>query len=211
MERRNTTNPVKIETRGEGDDKKTAITGLGITYYDESNPGTEFRLWGDTFERIKPGAFDKAIAEDDVRGLFNHDPSQVLGRTKSGTMRLTATDDGVVYEIDESDTSVFRDVAEHIRRGDVDGASFAFRVTDERWFEDGDREIREILAGELFDVGPVTYPAYSGTDAQVASRDSGHVDEARTSYDLWKEQRQHEQNQIESLEMRFRMTEMDID
>ena len=211
MERRSISNPVKIETRGEGDEKKTVITGTGIVYYDDSNPGTEYRLWGETVERIKPGAFDRAIKEDDIRGLFNHDPSQVLGRTKSGTMRLAATDDGVTYEIDEADTTVFRDVSEHIKRGDVTGASFAFRVTDERWFEEDGKEVREILAGEMADIGPVTYPAYTATDATVAARSEGHVTDARESYALWKDEQAHERNEQEAMELRFRITEAELD
>ncbi len=194
MERRSIEQPVSIETRGDGEDKKAVISGLGITYYNDSNPGTEFRLWEGVVERIKPGAFDQAIKDDDVRGLFNHDPSQVLGRTKSGTMRLAATDNGVTYEIDEADTSVYRDVSEHIRRGDVTGASFAFKVTEERWHEDGDKEVREILGGELFDVGPVTYPAYQATEATFAARSEGEDISARTSYDAWKESKARELN-----------------
>ena len=111
-------------------------------------------------------------------------------------MRLAATDDGITYEIDEADTSVFRDVAEHIDRGDVSGASFAFRVTDERFYEEGDNEVREIIDGELFDIGPVTYPAYAATDAGVASRCYGDDSESRAKYDAWKASKASEENEI---------------
>ena len=66
-----------------------------------------------------PNAFDRALAEsDDVRGLFNHDPDNLLGRTSSGTMRLSVDKKGLLYETDPGDTNVGRDVVQHIKRGD---------------------------------------------------------------------------------------------
>ena len=109
------------------------------------------------------------MREDDVRGLFNHDPNQILGRTKPGTMRLEVDERGLRYEIDPADTTPGRDVKEHLKRGDVDGSSFSFVVTDERTIKEDGKRIREIRGVKLFDVGPVTFPAYPATSAQVRS------------------------------------------
>jgi uncharacterized protein len=115
-------------------------------------------------EKIAPGAFDKALAVSDVRGLFNHDANMILGRTKSGTMRVWVDADGLRYEIQELPESR-ADVAEAIQRGDVDGNSFSFTVAEDVWeYRDDGTAIRTITEfGELYDVGPVTYPAYPAT------------------------------------------------
>jgi HK97 family phage prohead protease len=124
-------------------------------------------------ERIKPGAFTRAIQESqDVRCLFNHDADYVLGRTKSGTLRLSEDDQGLRFECDMPNTQMGRDVREMILRGDVDQCSFGFVVTKENvsYNQDGtvDREIQDV---DLFDVSPVTYPAYTETSVEARSRD----------------------------------------
>jgi HK97 family phage prohead protease len=122
-------------------------------------------------ERIAPGAFTEALKRSDVRGLFNHNPSQLLGRSSAGTMRLTEGSDSLLYEIDPPDTSVARDVTALIKRGDVTGSSFAFTVRTDEWTKattPGDLPLRTIKEiDELRDVGPVTFPAYEETTVQA--------------------------------------------
>ena len=174
----------RVEKREDDDDART-ISGYAARFYD-GTPATEYELWDNAVERILPGAFDRAVKEDDVRGLFNHDPDNLLGRTAAGTMRLTVDDKGLRYAIDAPDTATGRDVVTSIDRGDLTGSSFSFRVTSAKWTDeaedDGGREIREILEVELFDVGPVTYPAYESTTAAVRS------DGARAERDAWRGQ-----------------------
>lgn len=151
----------EVRVAEDGDERK--IVGYASVFYD-GTPDTEYELFEDYVERIMPGAFDRALAEkDDVRGLFNHDPDNLLGRTSAGTMKLSVDKRGLAYEIQPGDTTMARDVVEHIKRGDVDGSSFAFRVTDEDIRKEDDVYIREISGVRLFDVGPVTYPAYTAT------------------------------------------------
>lgn len=173
--------PVKLEERADG--KSAKISGYGAVFYD-GTPGTEYQLWDNYFERIMPGAFDRAVREnDDVRGLFNHDPNQILGRSSAGTMKLTVDGKGLQYDIDAGDTTVARDVTQHLKRKDVTGSSFSFTPTEERWVKTGEgkdkRFIREIVSVRLYDVGPVTFPAYEATTS--AARAAGDVDEARRS------------------------------
>jgi HK97 family phage prohead protease len=156
-----------------------SIVGLAAVYYDGTE-NTEYLLWGDTIERIMPGTFDRAIAEDDVRGLFNHDVNLVLGRSASDTLQLQSLPEGLEYVIAPGDTTIGRDVPEYIRRGDVSGSSFSFVVTDEEWKKEDGREIREIGGVQLFDVGPVTFPAYEATTAAMRCAD------AKRSYEVWK-------------------------
>lgn len=176
----------KIERRNDGEHKTAHLIGYAAVFYREDDPGTEFELWdGGPIERILPGAFDN-LSENDVRGLFNHDKSRVLGRVASGTMSLTVDSVGLRYDITLADTEADRDLAVKIERGDIDGSSFAFIATEIVWRDekrDGtSREFREIAAADVFDVGPVTYPAYAGTSSDVARRslDEWHADKQAT-------------------------------
>jgi HK97 family phage prohead protease len=83
------------------------------------------------------------------------------------TASLFIDQTGLRYTCDPPDTQMTRHVLESIRSGNVTGSSFSFLVTDVTWAEEGDLAVREIRGVELFDVGPVTFPAYSGTTAQV--------------------------------------------
>lgn len=120
-------------------------------------------------ERILAGAFKEAIRASDVRALFNHDANLVLGRTKSGTLRVSEDGRGLAIEIDPPKTSYANDLMESIERGDIDQMSFAFTVKQDRWFTDpSGQQIREIIeVDRLFDVSPVTYPAYAETSVSA--------------------------------------------
>ena len=147
-----------------------AMSGYAAVFYNAEERGTEYGLGEGAVERIMPGAFQRAISEqDDVRALFNHDSNQVLGRSKSGTLRLSVDARGLRYEVDAPDTSLARDLATSIERGDITGSSFAFRVTDSEWVHEDGVDVRLVQGVELFDVGPVTYPAYEATAASVRS------------------------------------------
>ena len=120
-------------------------------------------------EIILPGAFDRALREaHDVRALWNHNADVVLGRTKSGTLRLSVDEHGLRSEIDMPETRAAEDALASIRRGDVDGMSFGFRVLTDNWRSQDGVQIRELTDLELLDVSPVAYPAYPAT--QVSTR-----------------------------------------
>lgn len=124
-------------------------------------------------ERIRAGAFDEALENSDVRALKNHDPNLLLGRTTSGTLQLKSNSVGLGMEIDPPDTNTGRDIIEEIRRKDITGCSFSFITAEDDWKynEDGSVERTIIKVAELFDVGPVTYPAYPDTTVAVRSLD----------------------------------------
>lgn len=122
-------------------------------------------------EKIDAGTFDTAIVEDDVRALVNHDRNLVLGRSKAGegTLKLASDEHGLLVDIPElPDTTYARDLVELLKRGDVDQMSFGFTVVRDRWEEDEDgRVIRTLEEVRLFDVSPVTFPAYPETSAEA--------------------------------------------
>ncbi|WP_118984378.1 HK97 family phage prohead protease [Photorhabdus sp. CRCIA-P01] len=158
------------------------IVGYGSVFNSRSEP-----LWGFR-EIIKPGAFDDVL-NDDVRGLFNHDPNFILGRSSSRTLSLSVDERGLQYNIVAPDTQTIRDlVLTPMLRGDINQSSFAFRVArdGEEWYEDDEgiiiREINKF--SRLFDVSPVTYPAYQEADSGVRSMKAWQ--EARNSGALQK-------------------------
>lgn len=144
------------------------------------------RSWG-FVEWLAPGAFSDVL-ENDVRFLFNHDGIP-LARTTNGTLRLGEDDAGLTVEADLAPVTLSRDLATLIERGDVSQMSFAFIPGQERFGtvdlsdpkaagHDGIDIPQELdglpysvvtKMGQLFDVSAVTYPAYEGTDAALAS------------------------------------------
>jgi HK97 family phage prohead protease len=167
------------------------IVGLGSVFYQKDDPGTEYLLWeyaGDRcLERVMPTAFDEVLkAGMDVAGLFNHDPSALLGRTTAGTMKLEKTAAGLLYTITPPDSPLARSVIESIRRGDLRGSSFSFTATQEgqRWIRQGKTCVREIHSvSRLYDCGPVTFAAYDATS--TGTRSAGPDDEARQAFEAW--------------------------
>ena len=161
-------NPKTLEVRTSRaivvDDESDLPTIVGYASVFDS----ESRDLGQFKEIIKPGAFDRALVEEhDVRALVDHDPKMILGRSKSGTLRMLVDEVGLRVEIDPPDTSVGRDTIESIRRGDLDSMSFGFVVRNDHWREEEGQAIREINDLDLFDVSVVSFPAYEDTSVAV--------------------------------------------
>ena len=131
--------------------------------------GEEAELWGGMFETIAPGAFTDAIKDDDVRALFNHNPSLILGRTKAGTLTLAEDEKGLTYSIIPPNTTVANDLLVSIKRKDVSQSSFGFEILKRtvEIDEEKDEMHRTIEKVKLYDVSPVTYPAYPQTEVNV--------------------------------------------
>lgn len=183
MHIRSITQPPRLITRaadtagegaGEGDTPPAgpSIEGYAAVFWNDQ-PTTQYMLYDDLAERIMPGCFDRAIREDDVRALFNHDPNQLLGRTAAGTLRLSVDRTGLAYSIDPPDTDVGQNVTRLLARGDLSGSSFSFIPTETVYREQDDLLIREIHQVRLFDAGPVTYPAYEATTSGLRGMPSG--------------------------------------
>jgi HK97 family phage prohead protease len=127
---------------------------------------------GGFVERIAHGAFTRAIHQDDVRALFNHNPDRILGRNKSGTLRMSEDGTGLRVEIDPPDAQWARDLMSSMARGDIDQMSFGFSVDDDQWEKRDGKTVRTLKAVSLYDVSPVTYPAYLDTSIALRSMKS---------------------------------------
>jgi len=158
------------ELRAEEDGKAMRIKGHAAVFNQKSEVIFGFR------EIVLPGAFAKSIKKDDVRALWNHEPNFPLGRLKSGTLRLSEDRQGLLSEIDLPDTQVGRDLYVSIKRGDVDQMSFGFRTISDGWRKEHGETIRELVEVDLFDVSPVTYPAYPQTDISARSYFQSKID-----------------------------------
>lgn len=146
--------------RSEGDPPK--IEGYAAVFNRETDLG-----W--FAEKVAPGAFRDSITRgDDVRALFNHDPSLILGRTKAGTLELLEDDFGLFCRITPPDTQLGRDLTQSIERGDISQMSFGFTIDEETQVKrDGDKTLYVLNKVSLFDVSPVTFPAYEDTKVSI--------------------------------------------
>lgn len=138
-----------------------------------------FDSWSETLggifpfkEKVRKGAFSQTIEKDDIRALFNHDPNYVLGRNKAGTLELKEDERGLYVRIIPPDTQAARDLITSIERGDINQMSFGFMVEEEKWDTVDGVDVRELRRVRLFDVSPVTFPAYPSTDVGVRAMES---------------------------------------
>lgn len=145
----------------EGD--KRTIQGYAAVFDSMSQPLGAFR------EVIRKGAFKKTVRESDIRALWNHDPNYVLGRKSARTLRLEEDDKGLQTRIFPPSTTWANDLMTSIERGDVSQMSFGFQMVKDRWLDPGKDglPVRELLEVRLFDVSPVTFPAYQQTEVHV--------------------------------------------
>lgn len=128
-------------------------------------------------ERIAPGAFKAALKKSDVRALKNHDQNLIFGR-QNVNLKLKEDKTGLYYEASPLDTRNYSETAEEIASGLLTGQSFAFIIESEEWKDlDKDKPIRTITKiREVFDVGPVTYPAYQDTTVALRSLEAAKAE-----------------------------------
>lgn len=179
------------ELRVSSEDKPPRIEGYAAVF---NQPSEILSDWlGRFVEFVAEGAFTKTLKDGaDVRALVNHDPNFVLGRTKANTLRLWEDSTGLGFDVTPPDTLWVRDYMETVRRGDVSGASFGFRMVRDRWDlwtneagEEVDR--RWLLEAQLFDVSTATYPAYPQTEISARSLSGEGNEGLESAVRVWME------------------------
>jgi HK97 family phage prohead protease len=155
-----------VECRAEASDNGKKIRGYPVVFNSLSVDLGGFR------EIISPEAVDRTLNEGlDVRALVDHDSSKVIGRTRAGTLRLRKDSRGLHMEVEpDEDISYARDVMIAVRRGDISGMSFGFRVDSDEWDYDGKIPVRTVTDMRISEISIVAFPAYTATDVQVAQR-----------------------------------------
>ena len=151
-----------LSTRDVTENNSRIVTGYAAVF------NSRTLLWEGLEEVISPGAFSKALSNSDVRCLFDHDWGKVLGRTKSGTLRLEEDERGLKFEVELPNTTDANNLIESMSRGDIDQCSFGFIPTEETWDYNTDPVLRTVNEVELFEVSIVSLPAYQDTEAALA-------------------------------------------
>lgn len=152
----------KVELASAGSSGRKKVQGYASVF------GQDAEMWFGT-EEIAPGTFSQTIKADDVRALFNHDESQVLARNVAGTLQLREDTHGLEMEFTPGDTSYARDLEILLERREVSQASFGFVTLDDAWSIKNGAPHRTLRRVQLFDVSPVTFPAFPQTDVGVRS------------------------------------------
>ena len=160
----------KIEYRiSEGRSPKIVGT---IPYYSESVD------LGGFIEALKPGAFAESLRNKDrILSFWQHDVAKVLGSTEAGTMELEDSPSALKFTIYPPKTTWGLDAIESIKRGDVTGASFGFKMIKESWQSKGDKNFRLLEEAQLTEISPVSWPAYQDTKIQIRRIDMKNIQE----------------------------------
>ena len=152
----------------------TLISGYAALFHSEAVIAGEFR------ERLAPGCFAKTLKENDVLALLHHDSGRVLGRTSAGTLMLREDAKGLWFELDADPTTPEGQTAlGTVRRQDIRGCSFGFRVLREDWEETRGLPLRTILEVDLYEITLTAAPAYAATTATVGHRATDAVGRTR--------------------------------
>ena len=178
---------LQVREPQEGQTASRRIAGRPIVFGVRSNNLTPWSDYREVYEVLEPGCIStEVMQQSDIVLNTNHrnDVSCILGRYRNSdkdTLKLELRADGVDCDCDLPNTTTADDTLELIKRGDIDGMSFAFeddwedsengvsyeRMRDE---ETGKKEIwvrhvKRITA--LYDVSVVTHPAYEQTTVGV--------------------------------------------
>ena len=162
-----------IESRLDKKEGRDVVVGHAAVFNSLSEDLGGFR------EKIMPNAFDDVL-DNDVRAYFNHDPNYLLGRVSAGTLRLSVDEKGLKYELDIPNTTAGRDLKENLKNGNITQSSFAFTLGKdgdswERNEEGGDIRIINKI-DRLYDVSPVSLPAYPSADNLALAVRSNFMD-----------------------------------
>jgi len=199
--------PFEITEVRKSEDGVTKIAGYAAVFNKLSDDLGGFR------EKIKRGFFTDVLG-DDVRALFNHDDNLVLGRTTNNTLVLNEDNKGLGVEITPPNTTYARDLLTLIDRGDVDQMSFQWVTGEDKWDEsDMDNIVRTLIKAEsLWDVSPVTFPAYPQTKVDARSAKQvfkKHLEELQEDISR-KEQNKQARDKISILQRKLSLIEKGI-
>lgn len=149
-----------------GDSSGLILRGRPIVY---DTPTLIHDPAGSYTEIIKRGALDSADLSD-VRLLYNHDLNKVPLARSPRTMKLSVSPAGLDIEATLPDTAEARSVYEAVKRGDLSGMSFAFKVPAGGDTYDVKTNTRTITKIEkVLECSVVPFPAYPTTSVEARS------------------------------------------
>lgn len=168
-----------FELRADGDGDGFTLEGYGAVF----DSPTRIDSWEGKFDEvIARGAFAKTIKERRPVLQFDHGRDAATGSVPIGAIEEIREDDrGLFVRARLHDNARVEPIRQAIASGAIDGMSFRFRVTREEWNESPDVPVRTIREVELFEVGPVVFPAYAATSVGVRSLLADLTDEERAA------------------------------
>lgn len=172
----------------------SVVSGFGVIY------DREIELFPGYMEKIRAGSLRKSInSGSEIKSFFNHDSGYVLATTKSNPpLAIMDTDKGLRFEAPIPPTSYGKDLEINLERKNVKGASFAFTIDKDGDILTRDEKgvyHREVISAQLFEVGPVTNPAYPQAKVGLRSFDDIRADaELRCHTEEKEEDNTHEIN-----------------
>ena len=164
IERRQALTDFEIRQEGDG----MTLRGYAAVFNSPSQP-LPF------IETIERGAFrDSLKSRNDIKLLWNHETGIVLGSTRAGTLKLSEDERGLLVEAVLPDTQAGRDASVLIKRGDVTGFSFGFRVPagGDVWLNANERVLKRV---NIHEASLTAFPAYLGTEGTANVRSIGEL------------------------------------
>lgn len=166
-----------LELRAAAEDGMPVLTGHFARFNEWTEINSHFE--GRFMERIAPGAFKRTFNNNrsQIKVLFQHGHDPHVGDKPLGKIEALEEDaEGARYDVALFDATYVRDLIPALEAGAL-GASFRFRVVKEALDEDPERSDlnpdgipeRTITEAQVFEFGPVTFPAYEGATAGVRS------------------------------------------
>jgi len=157
-----------VEFRAEPSADGLTLDGYGAVF----NEWTEiYDRSGSFMEQVAPGAFKRTIGQRMPVLQFDHGAHPLIGSIPLGRITSISEDaHGLRVKARLSDNWLVEPVRDAIRDGAVTGMSFRFRVVADEWESRDGQDHRTITEIELYEVGPVVFPAYEATTVGVRSR-----------------------------------------
>ncbi len=179
------------------DEPGAIIEGLAIPYGVRTNIGGWFE------EIIMRGALDGADLKD-VPFFIHHQGRTIpLARSRNNnansTMQLTVTDRGLEFKakLDIDNNVEAKALYSAIKRQDIAGMSFSFRVKEEKWLNlDKDLPVREIYKFDrIYEISALWSPQYEETNIiaraeALDSADKAALESARATLDSEKNEQE---------------------
>ncbi len=160
------TRAVTFETRVTDDDGFT-LEGYAAVF----DTPTRIDSWEGRFdEQIQRGAFKRTLGERMPVMQFDHGHDIATGSVPIAAIEKISEDSrGLFVRARMFDNPRVEPIRQAIAGGAIDGMSFRFRVTREEWDETAETPVRTIREADLFELGPVVFPAYAATSVGVRS------------------------------------------
>lgn len=191
----------RTPAEGENSQANTTVSGYVVKFNSRSE-----LIFGEFYEKVASGAFNRSLKENTIKALWNHDSNFVLGSTKSQTLRLREDNLGLYFEIDLPNNYIGENSLESIQRGDVDGVSFGFTVRADSWayLEEEDVYERTLLDIDLVEISPTPFPAYENSSEVAVVQRSMKESNVQT-----KEQRQLQKQKKEEINFKLKLMELE--